>query len=85
MRGHTRGHTLCVVWRGDTAHCLMVTFRESEEAIRVFAGDDISRAKYYDFDKYFLLELEPCSTRYEMFDKLRQLSPTLERGRSKAA
>jgi hypothetical protein len=26
-----------------------------------FAGNS-SRAKYYDFDKDFLLELEPCST-----------------------
>jgi len=26
-------------------------------------------AKYYDFDKDFLLELEPCSTHYEMCDK----------------
>jgi hypothetical protein len=29
----------------------MVTFWESEEAICAFAGDDISVAKYYDFDK----------------------------------
>ena len=54
---------------GDTAHFLMVTFWESEEAIRAFAGDDISLAKYYDFDKDFLLELEPCSTHYEMYDR----------------
>ena len=54
---------------GDTAHFLMVTFWESELAIRAFAGDDISRAKYYDFDKDFLLELEPCSTHCEMYDR----------------
>jgi hypothetical protein len=54
---------------GDTAHFLMVTFWESEEAIRAFAGDDISLAKYYDFDKDFLTELEPCSAHYEMYDK----------------
>jgi hypothetical protein len=24
-------------------------------------------AKYYDFDKDFLIELEPCSTHYEMY------------------
>jgi hypothetical protein len=53
----------------DTAHFLMVTFWESEDAIRAFAGDDISRAKYYDFDKDFLIELEPCSTHYEMYDE----------------
>jgi heme-degrading monooxygenase HmoA len=54
---------------GDTAHFLMVTFWESEVAIRAFAGDDISVAKYYDFDKDFLLEREPCSAHYEMFDR----------------
>jgi hypothetical protein len=45
---------------GDTAHFLVVKFRESEEAICAFAGDDISVAKHYDFDKDSLLELEPC-------------------------
>src|ERR1700732_71467 len=54
---------------GDTAHFLMVTFWASEETIRAFAGDDISLAKYYDFDKDFLLELETCSTHYEMYEK----------------
>jgi hypothetical protein len=36
-----------------------------EEAIRALPGDDISVAKYYDFDKDFLLELErtPRTTR----------------------
>ena len=57
---------------GDTAHFLMVTFWESEAAIRAFAGDDISVAKYYDFDKDFPLELEPCYTLREV----RPVSPT---------
>jgi hypothetical protein len=35
---------------------------ESEDEIRAFAGDDISAAKYYDFDKSFLLEMEPTSS-----------------------
>jgi hypothetical protein len=47
----------------------MVTFWQSAEAIRACAGDDISVAKYYDFDKDFLLDLEPCSTHYEMYDR----------------
>ncbi len=46
----------------------MVTFWESEEAIRAFAGNDISVAKYYNFDNDFLLEMEPFSTHYEMYD-----------------
>jgi hypothetical protein len=35
---------------GDTVHFLMITFWESGEAPS-FAGDDISVAKYYDFDR----------------------------------
>jgi heme-degrading monooxygenase HmoA len=54
---------------GDTVHFLMVTFWESETAIRAFAGEDISKAKYYDFDKKFLLELEPSSIHYEMYER----------------
>jgi heme-degrading monooxygenase HmoA len=53
---------------GDIAHFLMVTFWESEEAIRAFAGTDIGKAKYYDFDKSFLLEMEPSSAHYETYD-----------------
>jgi heme-degrading monooxygenase HmoA len=54
---------------GDIAHFLMVTFWESEAAIRAFAGNKIDKAKYYDFDKDFLLELEPSTTHYEMYDR----------------
>jgi hypothetical protein len=50
----------------------MITFWESEEAIRAFAGHDISVEKYYDFDKDFLIELEPCCAHYE---DVRQLKP----------
>jgi hypothetical protein len=46
----------------------MMAFWQSEEAIRTFAGHDISVAKYNDFDKDFLIELEPGSTHSEMYD-----------------
>src|SRR5579872_2229195 len=54
---------------GNTAHFLMLTFWESEDAIRAFAGDDVNIAKYYDFDKNFLLEMEPASTHYETYER----------------
>jgi heme-degrading monooxygenase HmoA len=54
---------------GEIAHFLMVTFWESEEAIRAFAGHDISVAKYYNFDRDFLLEMEPSAAHYEMYDR----------------
>lgn len=44
---------------GDLVHVEMFTLWEDEAAIRRFAGDDLLRAKYYDFDPEFLLELEP--------------------------
>ena len=47
----------------------MVTFWESEEAIAAFAGSNIEKVKYYDFDKDFLLELEPSSAHYEKYDQ----------------
>ena len=44
---------------GDVVHVEMFTLWEDEAAIRRFAGADMLRAKYYDFDPDFLLELEP--------------------------
>ena len=42
-----RGVFLLRRLEGETAHFLTITHRESLESIRAFAGDDISRAKYY--------------------------------------
>ena len=47
---------------------LMITFWGSEAAIRAFAGDDIEW-RNTRFRQDFLLELEPCSTHYEMYDR----------------
>ena len=52
---------------GETAHFLLLTLWDSEDAIRQFAGEDIAKAKYYDFDPDYLLELEPTVTHYEVF------------------
>ena len=37
----------------------MFTLWDDSSAIRRFAGEDLAKAKYYDFDPDFLLELEP--------------------------
>ena len=52
---------------GDGSHFLMFTLWESLDAIAKFAGDDVTAAKYYDFDTDFLLELEPNAQHYEVF------------------
>lgn len=51
----------------DKAHFLLLTLWESEEAIRQFAGPDMSVAKYYAFDPAYLLDLEPTATHYDVF------------------
>lgn len=53
---------------GDIAHFTMLTFWESVAAIRNFAGDNIEAAKYYDFDREYLIELEPTVLHCQVFD-----------------
>jgi hypothetical protein len=48
-------------------HFEMLTFWEDFEAIRRFAGDDYNKAKYYDFDCDFLMEMEPLVEHYELY------------------
>lgn len=52
---------------GSMAHFEMLTFWEDFDAIKRFAGEDYHRAKYYDFDHNFLMELEPLVRHYELY------------------
>ena len=53
----------------DIGHFEMLTFWADIEAIKRFAGDDYERAKYYDFDPQFLLELSPNVVHYVAHDR----------------
>lgn len=53
---------------GDVVHVEMFTLWDDLEAIRRFAGDAPSKAKYYDFDPDYLLELEPEVTHFEVIE-----------------
>lgn len=53
---------------GDVAHFEMLTLWESPAAISNFAGADMETAKYYEFDKDFLLEFEPTARHFQIFD-----------------
>jgi len=53
---------------GAVVHVEMFTFWDDLEAIRRFAGDDLTKAKYYDFDPNFLLELEPEVTQFDVIE-----------------
>ena len=54
--------------QGGVVHVEMFTFWDDLEAIRRFAGADLTKAKYYDFDPDFLLELEPEVTHFDVIE-----------------
>ena len=51
---------------GDVTHFQMLTFWTDLDAIKAFAGEDYLTAKYYDFDRDYLIELEPTATVYQV-------------------
>lgn len=61
-----RGVTVLCRIEGDKAHFLLITLWDSLDAIRLFAGDDVEKARYYPEDKDFLLEFEPNAFHYEV-------------------
>ena len=54
---------------GEVTHFITMTFWESLDAIRAFAGDEVEVAKYYPEDQEFLLEFEPTVVHYEVVGK----------------
>jgi heme-degrading monooxygenase HmoA len=65
----TQGNLAVHVLRRDEdarTHFITLTFWESLETIKGFAGDPVDRAKYYPEDKGFLLELEPDVQHWEV-------------------
>jgi hypothetical protein len=52
----------------DHFHVEMFTLWENEDSIRRFAGKDLTKAKYYDFDAQYLLEMEPTVTHFEVVE-----------------
>lgn len=52
---------------GDVAHFLLITFWDSMESVKKFAGEQPEIAKYYPEDDAFLLEKEETSVMYEIF------------------
>ena len=51
----------------NIGHFTLITFWESLEVIKNFAGEDFEKAKYYSEDENFLLEFEEKVTHYEVF------------------
>jgi len=53
---------------GDRAEFVTLSFWDSEESIRAFAGEDIEKAVFYPEDDRFLVAREPTTEHYEVFD-----------------
>jgi len=53
---------------GDVVHVEMFTLWDDLEAIRRFAGSEVTKAKYYDFDPDFLTEMEPEVVHFEVIE-----------------
>lgn len=58
---------------GGEAHFLFISYWESWDAIRAFAGDEVDVARYYPEDRRYLLELEPTVTHYEVLESPQSL------------
>ena len=65
--GNIRAYVLRRV-EEDRAHFLTLTFWESADSIKKFAGEDYEKARYYPEDKDFLLEFEQTVQHYEVFE-----------------
>lgn len=53
---------------GDIVRVEMFTLWDDLDAIRRFAGDALTKAKYYDFDPNYLLELEPEVIHFDVIE-----------------
>jgi len=65
----TKGNRAVHVLRrieGEQAHFLVVTFWDSLEAIKDFAGEDVEKARYYPEDQDYLLAFEERVAHYEV-------------------
>lgn len=57
--------------RRESAHratFTMLTFWDSTDSVVAFAGDDISIARYFDFDPDMLIETVPHADHFELYD-----------------
>jgi heme-degrading monooxygenase HmoA len=54
------------------SHVITMSWWESPDAIRAFAGDDIGQARYYPEDQHYLLEFEPHVRHYAVRASLSQ-------------
>jgi heme-degrading monooxygenase HmoA len=51
---------------GPQTDFLILTFWESREMIKEFAGDDVEKARYYPEDTQYFTDLEPNVAHYDV-------------------
>jgi heme-degrading monooxygenase HmoA len=51
---------------GDRTTFLLISLWDSVDAVRAFAGQDVTRARYYPEDQRFLLQMPERVTHYEV-------------------
>ncbi|QEC67207.1 antibiotic biosynthesis monooxygenase [Panacibacter ginsenosidivorans] len=59
------------IWQreeGEVTHIYTVSWWDTYQSIKQFAGEDFEKAKYYEDDKKYLLEFEPHVMHCETFD-----------------
>ncbi|MGH9749070.1 MAG: hypothetical protein ACRD6R_04000 [Candidatus Polarisedimenticolia bacterium] len=61
-----RGTCLLKRAEGERVHFLLISFRDSREAIQGYTGPDIDRARYFPYDRECLLDPEPKVTHDEV-------------------
>jgi heme-degrading monooxygenase HmoA len=64
---------------GSKAVFLVVSFWESEQAIRAFAGEDIERAVFYPEDDRFLVDRDDHVTHFEVVHRADATAPASAR------
>jgi heme-degrading monooxygenase HmoA len=61
-----RGAFILTRQDGDIGEIVTLSFWESLEAIRAFAGDDVAKARYYPQDERYLLDFPATVDHYEV-------------------
>jgi heme-degrading monooxygenase HmoA len=53
---------------GEVAHVLTLSFWDSIDSIRAFAGEDVTRARYYPQDEKFLLDFPERAEHFDVVE-----------------
>ena len=66
-----RGVSLLKKEEGAITHYYTLTWWDDVDAIKIFAGEDYEKARYYAEDMNYLLEMEPLVQHYEVVEEIR--------------